>query len=196
MSGNDENVIINYGRRSGKTVEEQISGILRNAEENTKAAYLRGYKNGLNDGNDAYNDGLNDAEKAIKRIVNEPSRGGLYANEMQEIFGTKGTFVIFLKYSISEIIEKIREYDERKQQEESAKAKASDDEIHVGDEICLNNSARKYIVTAFLDNGKLFVLEDDGFTVLFDCNEIHKTGRNYPIKEILRKLNESNESEE
>ena len=188
-----------------KTVEEQISEFLRNAEENIKAAYLKGYKNGLNEGNindgtfaakvkEAYDNGLNDAEKAIKRVLNEPSKGGLYANEMQEIFGTKGIVTVFLNHSISEIVEKIREYDERKQQEELKKA--CDDEIHIGDEIYKINSAHKYIVTAFLDNGGIFVLGDDGFTVVFTCDEIHKTGRNYPIKEILRKLNESNESEE
>lgn len=166
------------------------------------AAYNKGYKSGLNDGNindgtfaakvkEAYDNGLNDAEKAVKRVLNEPSKGGLYANEMQEIFGTKGTFTIFLTYSMSEIIEKIREYDERKQQEELKKA--CDDEIHVGDEVYSLDSKHKYAVLGFLDNGKLFVFSGKGLTGVFALNQVHKTGRKYPVAEILEGLENGGE---
>ena len=160
-----------------------------------EAAYDKGYKAAKQDivaaGNKSeYERGLNDAEKAVRRLTVSIAAGGLTPGEKQMIFGLSQDYVILTNFSMSEIIEKIREYDERKRQEVK---KTCDDEIHIGDEICLNSGTRKYIVTAFLDNGKLFVLEDDGFTVLFDCNEIHKTGRNYPIMEILRKLNESEE---
>ena len=179
-----------------KTIEEHISEFLSNSQENIKAAYLKGYataKKGIaaEAQEREYKRGLDDAEKAIKRVINEPSKGGLYANEMQKIFGTKSINVILWNHSMSEIIEKIQEYDERKQQEESVKA--SDDEIHIGDEIYKTNRTHKYIVIAFLDNDGIFVLGDDGFTVVFTCDEIHKTGRNYPIKEILKKLSESEE---
>lgn len=172
-----------------------LDEIKRQILECINSAYDRGYKNGLNDGNindgtfaakvkEAYNNGLNDAEKAIKRVLNEPSRGGLYANEMQKIFGTKGTIVIFLKYSISEIIEKIREYDKRKQKE----AKKTDDEIHIGDEVYSLDSKYKYVVLAFLDNGKIFVLSGNGLTGLFAFDQLHKTGRRFAIDEILKEL--------
>lgn len=209
-----------------KTIEEQISGFLCNAQENIKAAYLKGYNNGLSDGNinkgtfaakvkEAYNNGLNDAEKALKRVINEPSRDGLYANEMQEIFGTEGTFVIFLKYSVSEIIEKIREYDNKKQINnrcdtckyqhldrehfpccdccDNDRWEQGDSEIHVGDEFYYLNSKYKYVVLSFLGNGKVFAFSGRGLTGVFALNQVHKTGRNYPVKEILEKLNESEE---
>lgn len=165
-----------------------------------------------------YERGLNDAEKAVKRVINEPSRGGLYANEMQKIFGTKGTFSILLRYSISEIIKKIREYDNKKQVNnrcdtckyqhldrehfpccdccDNDRWEAEDDEIHVGDEVYCLNPTHKYVVLGFLDNGKIFVLSGKGLTGSFALNQVHKTGRNYPVMEILEKLNQLNESEE
>jgi hypothetical protein len=160
-----------------------------------EAAYDKGYKAAKQDvvatGNKSeYERGLNDAEKARLRLVNAVSNGGLSEHELKEIFDFRDYGDVLTEYTISEIIDKIREYDERKQQEELKKA---DDEIHVGDEIYQTNSTHKYIVTAFLDNGGIFVLGDDGFTVVFTRDEIHKTGRNYPIKAILKELGNGEE---
>lgn len=156
-----------------------------------QAAYDKGYRAAKLDASE-YERGLKDAEKAIKRVLNEPSKGGLYANELQEIFGTKGTFVIFSNHSMPEIIEKIRDYDERKRQEIK---KVCDDEIYVGDEVYCLNPKHKYVVLGFLDNGKVFVFSGRGLTGAFPSNQVHKTGRKYPIMEILEKLNQLNESE-
>ncbi len=139
-----------------------------------------------------YERGLNDAEKARLRLVNAVSNGGLSEYELKEIFDFRDYGDVLTEYTIPEIIEKIREYDERKQQEELKKA---DDEIHVGDEIYCLNSKIKYVVLGFLDNGKIFVFSGRGLTGAFPSNQVHKTGRNYPIMEILEKLNQLNESE-
>lgn len=176
-----------------KTIEEHISEFLRNAQENIKGAYYKGYNNGLNSGNinggtfaakvkEAYDNGLNDAWECSKKIVTDK---GLNYEELAEIFGYTSMDTIFGNFSASEAIAKIKEYENR--------SKKTDDEIHIGDEIYKTNRTHKYIVTAFLDNDGIFVLGDDGFTVVFTCDEIHKTGRNYPIKEILKKLSESEE---
>lgn len=156
------------------------------------AAYDKGYRAARLDASE-YERGLKDAEKAIKRVINEPSKGGLYANEIQEIFGTKGIVTVLLTHSVSEIIKKIREYDERKQQEELKKA--CDNEIHVGDEVYCLDLNYKYVVLNILTNSKIYVLSSRGLTGTFDSDRVRKTGRNYPIMEILEKLNQSNESE-
>jgi hypothetical protein len=179
-----------------KTVEEQINVFLCNARESVKAAYLKGYKNGLNGGNindgtfaakvrEAYNNGLNDAEKAIHLLCLAPDDGGLSCEELERIFEYATISDILKRYTINEIAIRIKEYENRQ--------KKADDEIHVGDEIYQTNSTHKYIVTAFLDNGGIFVLGDDGFTVVFTRDEIHKTGRNYPIKAILKELGNGEE---
>ena len=183
-----------------KTVEEQISGFIYNAKESLKAAYCKGYNNGLNDGNindgtfatkvkESYDNGLNDAEKALKRVISEPSRGGLYANEMQEIFGTKGICAILLTYSVSEIIKKIREYDERKQQEESAKA--SEDEIHIGDEIIFEG--KKYIVVYISKYYDRVVIVNDTDALSTRNKNVKKTGRKYHVAEMLEGLKNGGE---
>jgi hypothetical protein len=160
-----------------------LDGLKTQALTCIEAAYDKGYRAARLDASE-YERGLDDAEKAIKRVLNAPSQGGLYANEMQEIFGTKGIVTVLLTHSMSEIIEKIREYDDKKEERNAS----PDSGLHIGDEICQTNSTHKYIVTAFLDNGGIFVLGDDGFTVVFTRDEIHKTGRNYPIKAILKEL--------
>ena len=161
-------------------------------------AYIKGYEAARQDvvaiGNKSeYERGLNDAEKARVRLISAVSDGGLSKDEIIDIFDATDYEAVFENFTICEIIERIKEYDERKRQEVK---KVCDDEIHVGDEVYSLDSKYKYIVLGFLDNGKIFVLSGRGLTGLFDPEQVHKTGRNYPIKEILRKLNESNESEE
>ena len=164
-------------------------------------AFNEGYKAGLKDGDinngtfaakvkEAYDNGLNDAEKARVRLISAVSDGGLSMDEIIDIFDATDYEAVFENFTICEIIERIKEYDERKRQEVK---KVCDDEIHIGDEIYKTNRTHKYIVTAFLDNDGIFVLGDDGFTVVFTCDEIHKTGRNYPIKAILKELGNGEE---
>ena len=116
-------------------------------------------------------------------VINEPSKGGLYANEMQEIFGTKGTFVILLKYSISEIIEKIREYDDKKAERNAS----PDNELHIGDEVYALDESKRKTVTA-IDGNIVIVLGASGKYGTFNTSELHKTGRRFVIDEILREL--------
>ena len=148
----------------------------------------------ITDNESEYERGLNEAEMARLRLINAKSDGGLSINEMLNLFDTGDYGFVFGRFTIYEIIKRLRAYDERKQQEELKKA--CDDEIHVGDEIYCLNSNHKYVVLGFLDNGKIFVFSGRGLTGAFPSNQVHKTGRKYPIMEILEKLNQLNESEE
>jgi hypothetical protein len=186
---------------SGK---RNLDGLKTLASKCIEKAYDKGYKSGLNDGNindgtfaakvkEAYNNGLSDAEKAIKRVINEPSKGGLYANEMQKIFETKGTFTILLNYSMPEIIEKIREYDGRKQQEELVKFCNG---IHIGDEVYILDKNHRSIVTALLDGGnKANLLCVSGNYIVIETQKLHKTGRLYCIVDLLKGLSEEHDDD-
>ena len=178
-----------------KTVEEQISEFLSNSQENIKAAYLKGYKNGLNDGNindrtfaakvkEAYNNGLNDGWECAKKIV---TSDGLEYDDLEKIFGYRGCDPIFENFSASEAVTKIKEYEGRQ--------KKTDDEIHVGDEVYAHDKNVKKIVLGITDYGNFAVLSQNGNFGVFSKGELHKTGRKYPIMEILEKLNQLNESE-
>lgn len=173
-----------------------LDGLKTQALTCVEAAYDKGYKSGLNDGNindgtfaakikEAYNNGLNDAWECAKKIATDT---GLNYEELGEIFGYTSMDTILTRFSASEAIDRIKKYED--------KQKKVDDEIHVGDEVYSLDSKYKYVVLAFLDNGKIFVLSGRGLTGLFISNQLHKTGRKYPIMEILKKLNQLNESEE
>jgi hypothetical protein len=170
-----------------------LEGLKTQMLECIEATYDKGYKSGLKDGNindgtfaakvkEAYDNGLNDAWECAKKIVTDT---GLNYEELGEIFGYTSMDTIFGNFSASEAVTKVKEYEDEQ--------KKPDDEIHVGDEIYQANSTHKYIVTAFLNNGGIIVLGDDGFTVVFARDEIYKTGRNYPIKAILKELGNGEE---
>lgn len=171
-----------------KTVEEQISGFIYDAQASLKAAYCKGYATAKKEitaeaQESEYKRGLNDAEKAMKRVVDEPSNGGLYASEMQEIFETTNIVTIFLNHSISEIIERIREYEEKKTERNAS----PDSELHIGDEVYALDESKRKTVTA-IDGNIAIVLSASGKYGTFNISELHKTGRRFAIDEILREL--------
>lgn len=156
-------------------------------------AYYKGYKNGLNDRSinegtfaaivkEAYGNGLNDTWECAKKIVTDT---GLNHEELREIFGYTSMDTIFGNFSASEAIAKIKEYENRQ--------KKSDDEIHIGDEVYCLDSKYKYVVLGFLNNDKIFVFSSKGLTGVFASKQVHKTGRNYPVKEILEGLKNGEE---
>jgi hypothetical protein len=165
-----------------------LDGLKTLASKCIEKAYDKGYKSGLKDGNindgtfaakvkEAYDNGLNDAWECAKKIVTDK---GLNYEELREIFGYTSMDTIFGNFSASEAIAKVNEYENRQEK--------TDDEIHIGDEIYCLDSKHKYVVLGFLDNDKIFVFSSRGLTGVFASKQVHKTGRNYPVKEILEGL--------
>jgi len=147
-----------------------------------EAAYDKGYKAAKQDviavGNKSeYERGLNDAWECAKKIAAD---NGLNYDELEKIFGYQSITAIFGRFSASEAVAKIKEYEDCQ--------KKTDDEIHVGDEFYLLNGTYKHIVIGFSNNGEILALRSDGTPVWCTCEEIHKTGRKYPIAEILEGL--------
>lgn len=159
-----------------------LNGLRTQVLDCIESAYDKGYKAARQDivadaNKSEYERGLNDAWKCAKKIA---TVDGLSIEELGKIFDTRSMNAILERFSVSEAIAKIKEYED--------KQKKTDDEIHVGDEIYCRGSKYKYIVLSILDNGKIFVLSGRGLTGVFALNQVHKTGRNYPVMEILKEL--------
>ena len=155
------------------------------------------YKRGLEDGKKShgglladassaeYQRRLDDTWAAAKKVVLCADEGGLSIEELNEIFDCCTIQQVFRKYTVSEVIKKLKAYEE--------KQKASQ-EIKVGDEVVSTLSKTPYIVVSFgeYDDGALTACEFDshGFWHGNELSELHKTGKHYDIDKILEEMKE------
>lgn len=138
---------------------------------------------------DGYQEGLNDAWECFKRIVYHSNNGGFTVAEMCEIFETSIPANIVRRFSPSEAIRKIKDYEQKKKQ--------ADAEISVGDEViykyAVEKEGQKGIVTALYycdgrrsadiisTNGEVF----GGILLEY----LHKTSKHYDaFEEVLKEL--------
>lgn len=187
-----------------KQTIEQTVGLCKEAMTNVRNAYDRGYKQGYKDGEDIeqkngavtkaevakmeYERGLNDAWEAARRIVlpSDCYANGLYSH-MKEIFGLNDYLArgVFTDFSASEAIAKIKEYEEK--QEEQAK----EEEFKVGDEV--NTNTGRFIVLG-IDAGGWYHLWclNNGLTYDMICSKnLTKTGRSFPqLAELFKQMKE------
>jgi len=168
------------------TMEQRTEGMKRQAKELIEQAYQRGYKAGVEScadaigqiSDDAKNDGITEGrdeawELAYKLVFNQ--------GNIRDVFDSKSLGSIVEEYSVTEAIEKIREWEEKQTQEE-------DNEIHVGDEV-KNQYGFKYFITGINDNLCCGI----GGTGYYqnDIRLVKKTGRSIPeIAEVLKKIQE------
>lgn len=129
----------------------------------------------------AYERGLDDAWECARKIID--SATSVEGCEwFEEIFG-KGTITnIFKEYSASEIIVKIKEYEEKQKQ--------TDDEIKVGDEVDVPQLDCKGIVIAEANKETILVLSEymDG-VLRTEKHKVKKTGRYFPeIAKMKKKI--------
>ena len=188
-----------------KQTTEQTIGLCREAMTNIWNAYDKGYKQGYKDGEDIeqkngaitkaevakmeYERGLNDAWEAARKIVlpSDCYTNGLYGN-MKEIFGLNDYLArgVFTDFSASEAIAKIKEYEEK--QEEQTK---EEEEFKVGDEVI--SDARRFVVLGIDASGwyNMWCL-DNGLTYDNLCSkDLTKTGRSFPqLAELFKQMKE------
>jgi hypothetical protein len=147
-------------------------------EQVRKEAYKDGYNAGFGKKIDAsYQEGLNDAWEAARKICLNDSDGGLTVTEIANIFDVSYYRDAMKKYSAHEAIEKIRQYEQEKE------------EIKVGDEVI--NRDKKAVVTEITDRFVRIMYSDGSGYALFSEN-MTKTGRNFPeIAEVLAKMKET-----
>ena len=129
---------------------------------------------------EAYQHGLSDAWETARTLWNTPNR--------KEIFGHTTFNIILTTLTAQEAIEKIRQYEQEKE------------EIKVGDEVKSGNE-RYVVLQKYLNNidepmAVLFNRRDEeiSFFHLYNGNGaiFEKTGRHFPeIAEVLQKMKES-----
>ena len=138
---------------------------------------------------EAYQQGLSDAWEVARKVTQVRKYGG-YGDCLEEVFGRHRVPWDVFDYSASEAIEKIRQYEQEKEEH-----------IQVGDEVI------RHYKSEFAegdDAPSIFLSEEDGY---FQClafngrsimiaeypkNQYRKTGRHFPeIAEVLQKMRES-----
>lgn len=161
-----------------------------------KEAYAEGYKEGMQLSIDdaklkeEYKRGLNDAWDVVKKTWEYD------ATTLKKIFSKCcyfGVWDILRKYSASECIEKIREYEQKQE----------DAEFHVGDEFVTKNNKDFGVIVAANAKKVLVLWKDDAdtvdennreFTTRWAKERFAKTGRNFPeIAEVFKKMQEVRE---
>ena len=129
---------------------------------------------------EAYQKGLSDAWEAARNVV------ALSTVDRREVFGSEYMYSILEKHTASEAIEKIRQYEQEKEEQ-----------IQVGDEVKgkYGTTAGMLGIVTRLDDAlqNYNVVWSDGSTICFtgyrERGDVVKTGRHFPeIAEVLQKM--------
>ena len=154
------------------------------------------YKRGLEDGKKShgglladassaeYQRRLDDTWAAAKKVVLCADEGGLSIEELNEIFDCCTIQQVFRKYTVSEVIEKLKAYEE--------KQKASQ-EIKVGDEVAFHHDDGRpdtvVVVTYIGQDGFIDGMDGRGAQYAHkNPTKWTKTGRHFDIDKILEEM--------
>lgn len=169
---NEKKRLIN---RSATLLCEQITELFNDG-------YEQGYKDGKADRpcidteeaeKKAYNRGLDEAWKAARKIIR------MQFEEQNKVFGLSGYDNVLGTYTASEVIAKIKAYEDKKKQ---------DAEIKVGDEVRGIDSGKRAVILG-KKYGLYRALAFDGIIHEGTEEAFTKTGRTFPqIAEILAEL--------
>jgi len=179
--------------------------VLRSLKDYTRKLHRqifdKGYEQGVEDTKEkAYEQGLNDAWMCARKLMR-----GLNFDERNEIFKCTDQFTLICLYPVSEVIAKIKAWEEE-QTKDSCKEcpyndgkphaecvfcdKQTDDEIKVGDEVYILDKEYPYVITSVDPIKKSAVfLSRIGRWGVEDISKLHKTGRHFPeISEVLKQM--------
>ncbi len=185
-----------------KPFNERINGFAAQFKEQMASLYDQGYKQGYSDGLEqrkvadlGYKDGLEygkkEAWECAKKIASYVSDGGLASNELLAIFGEQFCSQIFVKYTASEAIAKIKEHEEQEQKDSDSLRR-----LRFYDEIIYDGNHRGVIID-ITSNGIKWVFDSDGSVQALDHDVPYRiTGRQFPeILDILDRLQEGDADE-
>ena len=161
---------------------------LKAASEEFAQHNSAGYALGLKEGEQSltesllksYNDGLNYAWELAKKIVlpTRTQHDAFIYGKLKKIFGIGDYERILSKFSIFEVITKIKAYEENQKKAEA--------EIKVGDEV--DDGVGYAVIIGIRDDGTYDGIADTGGHVYI--TKVHKkTGRHFPeVEEIVRQM--------
>ena len=134
----------------------------------------------------AYQRGLDYAWEAAKKVVLNPDEGGLSALGLNEIFNCATIQQVFRKYTLSEVIAKLKAYEEKQK---------ADDEIKVGDEVIWTQDENVAIVVTCIYTKNNMEWCDgvckDGKVYSILTENARKTGGRFDIDKYLEEINRS-----
>ena len=162
---------------------EGVSKLIPYTEPDVEAIRDEAYDKGLNDGwtnvhnecEAAYQNGLYNAWDVARKIMLSEADGGIQWKLKEQWFGKFTIYDIFKDVPAMEVIEKIRQYEQEKE------------EIHVGDEV--DDGVANLVVLEINEDGTVKGFADDGSII--NAVPRKKTGRYFPeIAEVLKKMQE------
>lgn len=158
---------------------KNITELKKEAEEAYQKGSVDAWECAKKNAGEAYQKGLNDAWEAARKIVLSTEDGGLFDYEARKaVFGC-GNYMALKKYTVSEVIEKIRQYEQEQEEQ-----------IRVWDEV-INGRNFKGTVTYTENNGMLTIFCQDGTWITSHSRYWKKTGRRFDeIAEVLKKMQE------
>ena len=130
--------------------------------------------------------GMKEAWNCIMKIYLSPENGGYSKEVLKEIFLESAFSSIISDFSIIEIVEKMKLYEE-------------ENKINVGDEIFSEITKIKAVVQRIDSRNRWEILTESGQTTISDGGKKYwkKTGRNFPqIAEILKEMRCEDERED
>lgn len=133
---------------------------------------------------EAYQQGLNDAWECARKVTQVRKYGG-YGDCLEEVFGRHRVPWDVFDYSASEAIEKIRQYEQEKEEQ-----------IQVGDEVIPRETEYDTMIVTRLwkddyDSDCIDAIGFDGRISSFLVSRVSKTGKHCEIAEVLQKMKES-----
>ena len=158
----------------------QDTAYQRGLEEGKKATFAL-----IADASDAeYQRGLDDAWEVAKKVVINPDEGGLSILELNEIFNCTTIQQVFRKYTLSEVIAKLKAYEEKQK---------TDNCIEIGDEVkwdgnkCIVTNRHIDINMGIIQDYDLMSCEGSVVAHVKRCSFV-KTGRHFDIEKILEAM--------
>ena len=144
-------------------------------------AYQKGFEAGQHEATTLeYQQGLNDAWETINKIASIP-----YAKRSEIFDGQQDILSIVQKFSPSEVIAKLKAYEEQQK---------ADSEIKVGDEIESDDGKRACVLYPNNGGSQTFAVIASGKPEWWSQVAFHKTGRHFPqIAELLKAMKEGAE---
>lgn len=190
--------LVDYRRRDASLCGKKPTWCpVEDAKEKLKAEYDKGYKDRIADiekeeklSIDAaetygYESGLNDAWEAAKKVACTNWSCGLDIGILEKVFGTCGTSTIMINFTPSEVISRIKDYEEKQA-------------IRIGDEVENIVDVKPNVIGVVTkiqnrNDGDLcyYILGKDGSYWFKDSGIIRRTGRHFDeVGELLEKMKE------
>lgn len=171
-------------------IEQRTEEMKKQVLELIEQSYQDGYKSGYKVWkNSAFDNAIIDATSFIEQGRNEAWRLALHIfrlnqKERKAVFGyDRDTVNVLESMDASEVLEKIRAYEEQKREETK---------IKVGDEViysCGNYKDKATVID--IDADILHLLTENGCYLSEEYKDVKKTGRHFTeIAELLKKLRE------